>query len=108
MTTPTILVATWDNGLFSVTGNTVHQELSDQPVRSLVADGQGGVLAIVGTDAKYLAVYLPLTFVFEEVAFRGALDAHVHHPGDRRGWQSALRTGTPLTGKPCRSRAPGR
>jgi hypothetical protein len=48
MTTPTILVATWDNGLFSVTGNTVHQELSDQPVRSLVADGQGGVLAIVG------------------------------------------------------------
>jgi hypothetical protein len=46
--TPTILVATWDNGLFSVTGNIVHQELADQSVRSLAADGHGGVLAIVG------------------------------------------------------------
>jgi hypothetical protein len=48
MPTPSILVATWDNGLFSVTGKTVHQELPDQSVRSLVADGRGGVLAIVG------------------------------------------------------------
>ncbi|HTV94878.1 MAG TPA: hypothetical protein VME42_02725 [Steroidobacteraceae bacterium] len=46
--TPSILVATWDNGLFSVTGTTVRQELFDRPVRSLVADGHGGVLAIVG------------------------------------------------------------
>ena len=48
MPTPSILVATWDTGLFSVTGKTVRQELADQPIRSLVADGQGGVLAIVG------------------------------------------------------------
>src|SRR5258708_1277976 len=48
MPTPSILVATWDNGLFSVTGNIVHQELANQSVRSLVADGHGGVLAIVG------------------------------------------------------------
>jgi hypothetical protein len=47
MPTPSILVATWDNGLFSVTGKMVDQELPDQSVRSLAADGRGGVLAIV-------------------------------------------------------------
>jgi hypothetical protein len=46
--TPSILVATWGNGLFSVTGKTVHQELADQSVRSLASDGHGSVLAIVG------------------------------------------------------------
>ena len=48
MPTPPILVATWDDGLFSVTGKMVRQELAGQSVRSLVDDGQGGVLAIVG------------------------------------------------------------
>ena len=48
MPTPSILVGTWASGLFSVTGNTARQELPGQSVRSLVADGQGGVLAIVG------------------------------------------------------------
>jgi len=47
MATPSILVATWDNGLFSVTGKMVHQELAEQSVRSLAADGHGRVLAIV-------------------------------------------------------------
>jgi hypothetical protein len=53
MPTPSILVATWDNGLFNVTGKMVHQELADQSVRSLVADGRGGVLAIVGGHSLY-------------------------------------------------------
>jgi len=48
MPTPSILAATWDNGLFSVAGKMVHQELANQSVRSLVADGRGSVLAIVG------------------------------------------------------------
>jgi hypothetical protein len=48
MPIPSILVATWDSGLFSITGKIVRQELAHQSVRSLVADGQGGVLAIVG------------------------------------------------------------
>ena len=48
MPTPSILVATWDRGLFRVTGNTVHQEIAGQPVRGLADDGRGGVLAIVG------------------------------------------------------------
>ena len=48
MPTPSILVSTWDNGLFSVTAKAVEQELAGQSVRGLAADGRGGVLAIVG------------------------------------------------------------
>ncbi len=48
MSMPSILVATWDNGLFNVTGKVVRQELADGSVRSLAADGDGRVLAIVG------------------------------------------------------------
>jgi hypothetical protein len=48
MPTPSILVATWGSGLFGVTGKVVRHELAGQSVRSLVADGQGGVLAIIG------------------------------------------------------------
>jgi hypothetical protein len=47
MPTSSILVATWDSGLFSVTGKIVRQELAHQSVRSLISDGHGGVLAIV-------------------------------------------------------------
>jgi hypothetical protein len=46
-----ILVSTWGSGVFCVTGKTVHQELAHQSVCSLVADGHGGVLAIVGRHA---------------------------------------------------------
>jgi hypothetical protein len=46
MPTPSILVATWDNGLFGLTGNAVHHERAGQSVRGLTADGQS-VLAIV-------------------------------------------------------------
>jgi hypothetical protein len=48
------------------------------------------VVAMLGAALKSLALYFPLTFVIEEVAFRGALDAHVHHPGEIRGWSTAL------------------
>ncbi|MEO7943357.1 MAG: hypothetical protein ABIR34_08150 [Marmoricola sp.] len=48
------------------------------------------VLAVLGTVAKYIALYFPVTFALEEVAFRGAFDAHVHHEGEGRGWQSAV------------------
>ncbi len=49
------------------------------------------VLAVLGTVAKYLALYFPLTFIIEEVAFRGALDAHVHQDGgEGRHWLSAV------------------
>ncbi len=48
MTKPTILVATWDDGLFAVTGDGRTQEIASQPVRGLAPDGGGGALAIVG------------------------------------------------------------
>ena len=48
MSAPSILIATWRDGLFNIEGSSVHQELAGQPVRSLVADGRGGVLGIVG------------------------------------------------------------
>jgi hypothetical protein len=53
MPTSSILVATWEKGLFSVTGKTVHQELANQSVRGLVGDGGGGALAIVGRHSLY-------------------------------------------------------
>ncbi len=48
MTKPTILVATWGDGLFAVTGDRRTQEIANQPVRGLAPDGRGGALAIVG------------------------------------------------------------
>ena len=48
MTIPTILVATWGDGLFAVTGDGRTQEIANQPVRGLAPDGRGGALAIVG------------------------------------------------------------
>ena len=48
MTKPTILVATWGDGLFAVTGDGRRQEIADLSVRGLAPDGRGGTLAIVG------------------------------------------------------------
>jgi hypothetical protein len=90
MPTPSILVATWDNGLFSVTGKMVHQELANQSVRSLVADGRGGVLAIVGghslcrrssggewTELAKSEFDLSCCVPIGDVVFVGTDDAHV-------------------------------
>ncbi|MGC1302784.1 MAG: hypothetical protein WA840_10455 [Caulobacteraceae bacterium] len=53
METPPILVSTWEDGVFSITGETVRQDLAGQSVRSLAPDGRGGVLAIVGGRSLY-------------------------------------------------------
>jgi hypothetical protein len=45
---PTILVATWDDGLFVVRGDRHTQEMANQPVRGLAPDGRGGALVVVG------------------------------------------------------------
>jgi hypothetical protein len=50
---PSILVATWEHGLFNVAGKTVHQELASRSVRSLTSDGRGGVLAVVDGNSLY-------------------------------------------------------
>jgi membrane protease YdiL (CAAX protease family) len=44
-------------------------------------------LEIIGAS---LLVYVPSVMIFEEVAFRGAFDAHLHHPGESHGFWSAL------------------
>ncbi len=44
----TILVATWDDGLFAVNGDERTQEIAGQRVRGLAGDGRGGTLAVVG------------------------------------------------------------
>ena len=45
---PTILVATWADGLFALNGDERTQEIANQPVRGLAPDGRGGTLAIIG------------------------------------------------------------
>jgi hypothetical protein len=45
---PTILVATWNDGLFAVGSDGRRREIANQPVRWLAPDGHGGALAIVG------------------------------------------------------------
>ena len=47
MTMPSILAATWSDGLFVFAGETRRQELAGQSVRTLARDRDGGALAIV-------------------------------------------------------------
>jgi hypothetical protein len=47
MMIPTLLAATWRDGVFVFTGGMRHQELAGQVVRALAPDGHGGALAIV-------------------------------------------------------------
>ena len=103
MRTPSILVATWDKGIFSVTGETVHRELADQQVRGLVADGRGGVLAIVGghslcrrsPDGQWTAIAksdfeLSCCVAIGDVVFVGTDDANILRV-DPGGAQQRLR-----------------
>jgi hypothetical protein len=48
MAMPTVLVATWRNGLFALSDNVLHEECSGQSVRGLERDHSGNALAIVG------------------------------------------------------------
>ena len=48
-----------------------------------------------GTFVTSLLTYIPVSFVMEEVTFRGCIDSHVHHEGESHGiltaiWVSAL------------------
>ncbi len=90
MPIPSVLIATWDHGLFSVTGKAVRQEHAGRSVRSLVADGHGGVLAIVGghslcrhsphgdwTEVATSGFALSCCVAIGDVVFVGTADAHV-------------------------------
>jgi membrane protease YdiL (CAAX protease family) len=55
------------------------------------AQPTGGSLepnALFGIES--LLLYIPALFMVEEVTFRGAIDSHVHHPGERHGVASAI------------------
>lgn len=47
MAIPTVLVSTWEDGLFSLAGDQPVQELAGEAVTALAADGRGGALALV-------------------------------------------------------------
>ena len=47
MTTPTVLIATWRDGLFRVTGDSIGHEFAGRTVCGLTRDGRGGALAIL-------------------------------------------------------------
>lgn len=50
-----------------------------------------GVHVRIGVGLRSVLLYFPVTFLLEEVAFRGLIDAHVHPSSGRRGrWTSAL------------------
>ena len=49
----TILVATWEDGLFAITGDERTREIANQSVRGLAQDGRGGALAIVGRHSLH-------------------------------------------------------
>ena len=51
--------------------------------------GHHALTARLSTGVTSLLLYVPVVFVLEEVAFRGAFDAHIHHPGEARGYLSA-------------------
>jgi len=48
VTTSTVLVATWSDGVLAVGEETSDRELTGQSVKALAPDGRGGALAIVG------------------------------------------------------------
>lgn len=51
----------------------------------LVAGSPLDPLVLIGTIAAYVAFYFPVTFVLEEVTFRGCLDTHIDRGRNRRG-----------------------
>lgn len=90
MTIPSLLVGTWGNGLFRVTGKTAQQEFAGQSVASLTPDGHGGVLAVVGrhsvcrrsTDGEWTEIAksefeLSCCVAVGDVVYAGTNDAQI-------------------------------
>jgi membrane protease YdiL (CAAX protease family) len=55
---------------------------------ALPTGGRLGPAALLGIE--WLLFYIPVVFMMEEVAFRGAIDSHVRHPGERHGVESTV------------------
>ncbi len=55
---------------------------------ALPTAGRLGPAALVWIE--WLLLYIPVVFMMEEVAFRGAIDSHVRHPGESHGVRSTV------------------
>ncbi len=90
MTASTVLVATWRDGLFVVSGGTRDQEFASHSVRALAPDGHGGALAIIdgrslyrrGPDGVWSTIAtaefdLACCVAVGDVVYAGTDDAHV-------------------------------
>jgi membrane protease YdiL (CAAX protease family) len=55
-----------------------------------IASGPESIGDRIAIGIIMLLTYIPVVFVMEEVSFRGVLDAHLHRPGEGRGWGSAF------------------
>jgi membrane protease YdiL (CAAX protease family) len=58
-------------------------------INPAAAPPPGPVAVLVPLIREFLILF-PTCFAVEEVTFRGAVDAHVHHPGEKYGVASAL------------------
>ena len=54
---------------------------------ALPTGGRLGQDTLLGIEQ--LLLLIPVVFMMEEVAFRGAIDSHVRHPGERQGLESS-------------------
>jgi len=90
VTASTVLVATWSEGLFVVSGGTRDQELANHSVRALAPDGHGGALAIIDGRSLYRRApdgvwstivtaefHLACCVTVGDVVYAGTDDAHV-------------------------------
>ena len=75
-------------GALTVTDDTIAATGGHDSSTALPTGGRLGPAALVGLE--WLLLYIPVVFVMEEVAFRGAIDSHVRHPGESHGVRSTL------------------
>jgi membrane protease YdiL (CAAX protease family) len=68
--------------LFAFLARLVVSHMHNAPVTFTWANVLGGLQSFV--------LYVPVCFVLEEVAFRGAIDSYVFQPGDKGQWWTAV------------------
>jgi membrane protease YdiL (CAAX protease family) len=64
----------------------IHEVFNSTDAKGSLAEAQNDLLRFL----ESVVVLAPSYFVVEEVTFRGGVDSHVHHPGERHGVISAI------------------
>jgi membrane protease YdiL (CAAX protease family) len=62
-----------------------HHVITHPPTVGMEPTALGGIETWISS----LLLYIPALFLMEEVAFRGAIDSHVYHPGESQGVESS-------------------